>query len=55
MIAQVHQAGKRIYAWTVNDPRQMEVLLAMGVDGLTTDDTPAAVQAIADYEERVGQ
>lgn len=54
MISQVHGRGKRIYAWTVNSPHQMDVLLGMGVDGLTTDDTPAAVQAIAEYEKRIG-
>ncbi|WP_294732123.1 glycerophosphodiester phosphodiesterase family protein [uncultured Faecalibaculum sp.] len=53
MIRQVHQAGKRIYAWTVNDRHRMDVLLAMGVDGITTDDAPASVAAIAAYEKRM--
>jgi glycerophosphoryl diester phosphodiesterase len=27
----------RLYAWTVNDPREMERLIDLGVDGIVTD------------------
>ncbi len=37
LIRSVHEAGKDIYAWTVNDPLQMSSLASMGVDGLITD------------------
>lgn len=32
-----HGFGCEVYVWTVNDPREMEALLEIGVDGLITD------------------
>lgn len=32
------RAGRRIHAWTVNDPAQIRLLVGMGVDGIITDD-----------------
>ena len=32
-----HAAGLRVLVWTVDDPRRMRALLAMGVDGITTN------------------
>ncbi|WP_170373099.1 glycerophosphodiester phosphodiesterase family protein [Ruegeria arenilitoris] len=37
LIRSVHDAGKDIYVWTVNDPLQMSSMASMGVDGLITD------------------
>jgi glycerophosphoryl diester phosphodiesterase len=34
----VHRAGGRVIAWTVNERRAAERLVAIGVDGLCTDD-----------------
>jgi glycerophosphoryl diester phosphodiesterase len=34
----VHAAGGRVIAWTVNEPRELARLAALGVDGLCTDD-----------------
>lgn len=32
-----HRAGVEVHVWTVNDPAQMERLVALGVDGIVTD------------------
>jgi glycerophosphoryl diester phosphodiesterase len=37
LVREVHAAGRRILAWTVNDLDRAEELLAAGVDGLVTD------------------
>lgn len=36
-----HTAGIAVHAWVINDPQQMQSLLAMGVDGIVTDNRPA--------------
>ena len=38
LVEAVHTAGGRVIAWTVNDPRDVERLSALDVDGLCTDD-----------------
>lgn len=38
LIAQVHQAGYRIAAWTVNDPARAALLLSWGMDAIFTDE-----------------
>jgi len=38
LVDRVHRAGSRVIAWTVNSRRGAEQLIAMGVDGLCTDD-----------------
>ena len=40
----VHAAGKKIFAWTVNDREGMRRLASWGVDGLISDDTKLLVQ-----------
>lgn len=35
--AQVHEAGLKLYIWTVDDPTRARALAAAGVDGLTTN------------------
>ena len=37
IVRQVHDAGKTVLPWTVNDTRDWERLIAWGVDGITTD------------------
>ena len=38
LIDLVHDAGGRVIAWTVNDPKVAKRLVAAGVDGVCTDD-----------------
>lgn len=40
----VHAAGKKIFAWTVNDREGMRRLASLGIDGLISDDTELLVQ-----------
>lgn len=42
LIAQARAAGLSVHPWTVDDPDQMKVLAAMGVDSLTTNDCEMA-------------
>lgn len=37
LIEQVHQAGKKIFAWTVNEEGAMKRLIGWGVDGIFSD------------------
>jgi len=53
LIRQVHDAGKQIYVWTVNDPLQMSAMASMGVDGLITD-RPAMAQEVLRVRAEMG-
>jgi glycerophosphoryl diester phosphodiesterase len=47
LIAEARNYGLRVVTWTVNDPKQMKELIALGVDGIMSDfpDRLAAVVA----------
>lgn len=34
----IHEAGRKVYVWTVNTPTQMKTVQAMGVDGVVTNE-----------------
>lgn len=36
-IAAVHKAGAEVHFWTINEPQEMQRLLALGADGIVTD------------------
>ena len=42
-VRNAHDAGIRVNAWTVNDPKDWDKLSALGVDTIITDDPAAAV------------
>lgn len=48
LIARVHRDGKRVHAYTVNDPLVMHRLFTWGIDGIFTDDPYLALQVIAE-------
>ncbi|KIC40347.1 glycerophosphodiester phosphodiesterase [Ruegeria sp. ANG-R] len=53
LIRSVHDAGKDIYVWTVNDPLQMSAMASMGVDGLITD-RPAMAREVLRVRAEMG-
>ena len=46
VIDELHIAGKQVFVWTVNRPRQMRDLAERGVDGLISDDTRLLVKTL---------
>ncbi|WP_300068625.1 glycerophosphodiester phosphodiesterase family protein [uncultured Ruegeria sp.] len=53
LVRSVHEAGKDIYVWTVNDPLQMSAMASMGVDGLITD-RPAMAKEVLRVRAEMG-
>jgi glycerophosphoryl diester phosphodiesterase len=46
LIKRAQEAGKSVYAWTVDDPVTMSRLISMGVDGLITNKPALARQTM---------
>jgi glycerophosphoryl diester phosphodiesterase len=46
IVQALHEVGLRLFAWTVDDPHDMERLLRLGVDGLCTNHPERARQAV---------
>jgi glycerophosphoryl diester phosphodiesterase len=46
LLDELHAAGKTVITWTVNDPREMERVAKMGVDGIISDDTKLLVETL---------
>lgn len=47
LVKRLHDAGKMVVTWTVNDPRRMLRAAAMGVDGIISDDPSLLVKTLA--------
>ena len=46
LIADVHAAGRKIFAWTINNKASMIRLANMGVDGIVSDKTELLVATL---------
>lgn len=47
-VRQAHQQGISVLVWTVNDPSAMRQCIALGIDGIITDDPAMLKQVLAD-------
>lgn len=47
MVNSAHQAGKQVFAWTVNSTSEVRSLCNLHVDSIITDDPVMAQQVIA--------
>ena len=45
-VEQAHAAGKRVIAWTVDDPKVVQTFASWGVDGVICDDPRRALAAL---------
>ncbi len=50
-IRRAHAAGKKVFAWTVNDPVTMSQVTSKGVDGVITDEPEMARRVLAERAE----
>lgn len=45
-VERARRAGKPVHVWTIDDPREMQRLIDLGVDGIMTDD-PSTLKRVA--------
>jgi len=50
-IRRAHNAGKRVFVWTVNEPLALAHWITMGVDGIITDEPALAREILAQRAE----
>jgi glycerophosphoryl diester phosphodiesterase len=51
LVDEVHSAGRRLFAWTVNHPETMLRFASWGVDGIISDDTETMVETLGTKSE----
>ncbi len=47
-VRMAHEAGLAVNVWTVDDPKRMAELIALGVDGIVTNDPALGVRILAE-------
>jgi len=47
-INRAHQAGRKVFVWTINDRISMSRMISLGVDGIITDEPELARQVLAE-------
>jgi len=52
LVQTAHRAGRRVYAWTVDDPELMRALLGIGADGIITNRTDIATAVRREFLAR---
>ena len=52
LVQEVHNAGRKLLSWTVNDPGAMLRLADWGVDGIISDNTELLVQTFREPKRR---
>jgi glycerophosphoryl diester phosphodiesterase len=50
LIRQFRNAGRKILAWTVNSPRDMQRLADSGVDGIISDNTSLLCRTLSAWK-----
>lgn len=50
-----HDTGRKVNAWTVNDPDEIQRLIFAGVDGIITDDPIIAIKLREEYHQGMPQ
>ncbi len=56
VVSKIHNAGKQLFVWTVNDEDSVEELIDLGVDNIITDDVQMVKDVIAEeknFQERI--
>jgi glycerophosphoryl diester phosphodiesterase len=54
LVREIHDAGKMLFAWTVNDRRRMLQLADWGIDGIISDKTELLVKTLRPYAKSLG-
>ena len=55
LIDTLHDAGKKVITWTVNDPKVMISAARMGVDGIISDDTKLLMKTLGGHLQLDGE
>ena len=51
LVARIHNSGKKVFAWTINDEETLHKMIDLNVDNIITDDIKQAQNALTSSEE----